>query len=191
MAKVYQRTVNDPETNDVIVIDVDVAEVEETMALVYKRKIRPYLENIIKWRTDGKGISTICKILDVSPGLFFKYRKEYPEFRKAFEMGTDLLADSLETALFREAVGYDYYEETLSKAGDVVAVKKVARPSISASKFALTNIRPKNWKNKVDTVQTTKLSGANIEALEQLSVDDLKGLIELKKKEDIVVKEIE
>ncbi len=182
----YGREVIDPVTKEVIIIDVDVSEKETTLALIYTRKIQPYLPDIVKWRQQGKGINTICRILDISPDTFFKYRNEYQEFRDAYEMGTDLLADNMETALFKEAVGYDYYEEALTKSGDIVSVKKVARPSISASKFALTNIRPKNWKNKVDSVQSTKLSGAKIEAIEGMSVDDLKSLVELANKKKAI-----
>ena len=145
--------------------------------IIYTRKVEPYLKDILKWRSEGCGVKEVCYLLDIHSDTFYKYLQTYPELKEVWNSGTDLLVDKMETALYKEATGYEYEEEAISKHGDIVTVKKFARPSIPASKFALTNLRPKNWKNKVEATEKTTLSGINIQALRELSVKDLKKLL--------------
>jgi len=184
-------TIINPESGEELTVDFSKDELDnvnseekEAEALVYRRKVKPYLNDIINWRQNGKGVKEICKLLDIHPDTFYRYKKKYPDFYNAYEIGNELLADSLETSLYKEAKGYEYTEQSVSKDGKAIDVKKYARPQGSLLKFALTNTRPKKWKNKVETSGTETVSGINIEALKQLSANDLKKLIQKTNEED-------
>lgn len=160
--------------------DETLTEVEQSLNITYIRKVEPYIKDIVKWRQEGKGINEICFMLDIHPSTFFEYRKKYPELSKAFELGTELLVDQIETSLYKEATGYNYEEDTVSKSGDIVRVVKYARPQVAAQKFSLTNLRSSKWKNKNEQSNNTTVSGINIEALKELSKEDIKKLLEAK-----------
>lgn len=177
----YKRVEKAEDGTDII-IDVDtkpkeLTEYERKETLVYKRKVKPYLQDIVKWRTEGKGYATISKLLDIAESTLYKYKTNVKELAEVWELGTALLSDTLEQSLYKEAIGYVYEEDALTKQGDIVSLKKLARPSISATKFALTNLRPKTWKNKVNAETSTLLSGVKLDAIKGLTLQELKNIV--------------
>lgn len=181
------RKVLDIASGREIEIDVDTSllltdEDEKKRTITYTRKVKPYIDKIQEWRAEGKGANEIAHILNINVGTLYEYKRNYPELDKAWELGNERLADSLETSLYKSAKGYEYEEEALTKAGYAVKLKKYAHPNIAASKFALSNIRPEKWRAKPVIDSKTGTSTKAVEALNQLSVEQIQQFLELRKK---------
>ena len=175
-----RRRVIDVKTNEEIVVDVDSSQIlssedEQKRTITYLRKVEPYLKQIIQWRSKGKGIAQICKLLDISVGALYEYKRNIPEVAEALNAGNELLSDSIEESMYNEALGYTYEEEALTKTGKVVSLKKFARPSIAAGKLVLPKLRPGQWNPKVK--DDAGVGGVTIAAIQALTKDEIRKFI--------------
>jgi len=172
----------DPDSGELINVNLDLApsldpKNANPYTITYERKVRPYLQDITKYRENGMNVAQIAKILDISSSIFLHYKNTIPELKEAYDFGNELLADSLETSMYQEAKGYDYTEEDVNKkTGEIVELRKHARGNGAMLKFALTNVRSEQWKNKTEVAKTTTIN-TNVQQLQQLSTDDLKTLL--------------
>lgn len=178
--KTEKRQVIDIETNETILVDVDSSKIiskedQEKRSLIYRRKVEPYLNDIIKWRHEGKGTTQISELLDISPSSFLLYRKNVPELKDAWDLGTQLLGDSIENSMFNEAQGYTYQEDALTKTGKVVTLKKHARGSVTAAKLVLPVLKPANYKK--DYQVTGEIGGVTLEAIKALTKEEIRKLL--------------
>lgn len=77
----------------------------------YETNVKPYLDDIKKWKKGGATDEQICKALDISESSFYEYKNKYLEFSEVLRTGalwTDL---DLSGALYKRAMGYDYQEK--------------------------------------------------------------------------------
>lgn len=103
----------------------------------------------------GSSDDEIAEMCGVDPKIFQRWRKAYPSFDKALQEGR-LKADAdVVVSLFKQTQGYTYEEQSMTKDGDVVEVKKYMPASTDASKYWLNNRQPENWKS----TSTTRVAG--------------------------------
>lgn len=118
------------------------------MARKYETHVAPKLAVIEGWARDGLTLDQIASNLGISKTTLIKYRDQHPELLTALKSGKDQADVQVENALFREATGYHYFEETVTNKGEVVRVQRYARPSVTAQIFWLKNRRPDKWRDK-------------------------------------------
>lgn len=73
----------------------------------------------------------MCRVFKVSMSAFYSWRKKYPEFDDAIHRGKDLADVDVVTGLYKNATGFEYYEEELRVSKGVVfkeTVKKYKPP---------------------------------------------------------------
>jgi hypothetical protein len=184
--KKEKRQVIDVKTNETLLVDVDASRLvsdvdQEKRTIIYKRKVEPYVNDIIKWRHSGKGAVQIAELLDINPSTFYIYRKNVPELQEAWDLGTELLGDAIEHSMFDEAKGYTYEEDALTKTGRVVTLKKYARGSVPAAKLVLPTLKPKSYKK--DYNATGEVGGITLEAIRAITAADIRKLLANGKKE--------
>jgi hypothetical protein len=68
-------------------------------------------EDIKAWRQSGESERNIAKKLNVSWQTFNLYKREYPDFVDLLRHSKLKLINNLKTALWKEAIGYDYDEK--------------------------------------------------------------------------------
>ena len=152
--------------------------VEETADTVYERKVKPCLDDITRMKAKNISNSKICEILDISTTTFYQLRKEHPEMLEAYKKGIDILVDEVESAAYKEAIGYTYEEESLDqKNGVAVPLEKYARPSTSMQKYILNNKRGKTYSTK-QQVTTGSGNQLDLSALRSLSPMQFKQLMD-------------
>jgi len=107
-------------------------------------------------------IADICKMVDISEAIFYKWREEKIEFFESLkkaerkklesiqEMAASGLAKLLNTHEYEEV--HTEYENDGDKPKIVKQkrVKKIVMPNPTAVIFALTNRDPQTWKNRQD-----------------------------------------
>ena len=105
------------------------------------------------WARDGLIEEQIAKNTGASYSTFRGWKKRFPALSAALKKGKEVVDREVENALFKNAVGFMYEEETVTNAGEVVAVKKYSKPNITAQIFWLKNRKMKEWRDKQEVEQ--------------------------------------
>ena len=105
------------------------------------------------WARDGLIDEQIAKNMGVAYSTFKEWKKKYSDFSAALKQGKEVADRQLENALFNNAVGFMYEEETVTNAGEVVTIKKYSKPNITAQIFWLKNRKMKEWRDKQEVEQ--------------------------------------
>lgn len=76
----------------------------------YETHVEPFLDDIGKWKV-SKTEEQIAEMLGISYASLQKYKKIYSELNEALLFGNKKKCDDVESAMYKRAKGYDYYEE--------------------------------------------------------------------------------
>lgn len=116
----------------------------------------PSHEHLVKMvALQGADDEEIARMFGVPYEHFRAWRKLYPSFNEALNEGRLAIDAEVTYALYKNATGFEYEEETATPKGGVVRVKKYARPSGSDARYWLENRRPDLWR----TASTTRVTG--------------------------------
>jgi hypothetical protein len=118
----------------------------------FDSNVQPHLDNgnIRKWILEGKTDVDIARIININPDSWAVYMKEREEFSETIRKFKNLTDDHVESKLYQNATGYYYTEETVSHKGEIVTVKKYAKPDVRAQQFWLKNRRREIWRDSHD-----------------------------------------
>lgn len=113
---------------------------------------------MLQYIRDGSTFKEACQRAGVSDSQFYEWKSKKPDFsdevKKAHKEGRAKIVPELERALYKRALGYEYTEtktETFPDGNDRVTVtKKQMPPDVGALVFALCNLAPGDWRNKVE-----------------------------------------
>jgi hypothetical protein len=144
----------------------------------WETRIRPYLEEIVALKKQGKTDKQIAEYLGIGYTTLTDNKVKHVELAEALKKGKNELVLQLESALYKRAIGgYTTRKVTRSyiedKDGNITSDVQVTetlteeRPEVGALVFALKNLDPERWKDKTEQ---------NID-VESLS-DAMKGFLE-------------
>lgn len=116
---------------------------------------------IAGWRRNGLTLHDIAtKNIGVSMTGFWGWYKQSEELRKACANAKDLADTTVEDALYRRAVGYDYWEESWELIeGEVRLARKFKKhmpPDTKAIMQWLFNRKPDVWRALQEPLESTK-----------------------------------
>lgn len=159
----------------------------------YKYNWNEKIELIEGWARDGLSNEQIAHNMGINPTTLYDWQEKYNKFAKALKKSKEVADYEVENALHKEATGYYYTEENVSNTGEVVEVRKYARPKVSAQKYWLNNRQRKKWSSidkheisgpngKAIKTETTKKS--KLKELDDNELKELKGLVKKLSKED-------
>lgn len=108
------------------------------------------------WARDGLIDEQIAQNMGISYSTFREWKKKFPALSAVLKKSKDVVDRQVENALFKSAIGFEYEEETVTNAGDVVAVRKYSKPNTTAQIFWLKNRKRGQWtdKSEVDVTGT-------------------------------------
>ena len=148
----------------------------ETMSK-YSKEITISICNLIK--SDSYTISEICRLSGITPETFCQWRNKKPEFAEAIKMAEqkrlDFFAVEAKKSLLKMIQGYTIQEKrtvmvdsgikdegqmTIPIIKEKVITEKYFPPDITAIIFALCNLDPDNWKDRLN-MELTRGSGSN------------------------------
>jgi len=120
---------------------------------VAKGKYQEWLtkEGLLKlegWARDGLTDEQIAKNMGISLSTFYEWKNKFSEISESLKKGKEVVDREVENALLKAALGYEYEEEIVNNKGQVVRVKKYAKPDITAIIFWLKNRKPDTWRDK-------------------------------------------
>ena len=79
----------------------------------------------------------------------------------ALTQGKEVVDRLVVNALFKNAIGFEYEEETVTNSGAVVTTKKYSKPNVTAQIFWLKNRKTDTWRDKTEQ-QVEHSGGVNI-----------------------------
>lgn len=100
------------------------------------------------WARDGLTDEQIAKNMGISLSTFYEWKNKFSEISESLKKGKEVVDREVENALLKAALGYEYEEEIVNNKGQVVKVKKYAKPDITAIIFWLKNRKPDTWRDK-------------------------------------------
>ena len=136
-----------------------IARISKYEEWVNNNEIKDKLVLVEGWSRDGLTQKQIADNLGINVDTLIEYKKKYPDFSEALKKGKEVVDIEVENALLKRALGYTItlYEEKVDKDGCVHNLKKdVHIPGdTTAQIFWLKNRKPKNWKDKQNTENTS------------------------------------
>ena len=132
-------------------------------------------------RLCGLGVTDtdICLFFDVSVTTLNKWKERHPEFFVALLRGKQEADNAVAAALYNNAVGYDYCEDSAVKVKsevrdergrivetreivEVVQLKKHAKADTTAQIFYLSNRRPDIWRRNAQNNPEVEVKDENV-----------------------------
>lgn len=119
------------------------------------------LQLIAGWRRNGVPLTDIAeKNIGISKTAWWGWYKESEDLRKACAIAKDVADLTVEDALYRRAVGYDYWEEDWELVeGEIILVRKRKRhlpPDTKAIMQWLYNRLPNKWRAIQEPLEKTQ-----------------------------------
>lgn len=131
---------------------------------------------------EGASIKDAATMCGVSESQVYRWKNEKEDFaqdlKKAQQEFRLRIVPKLERALFKRALGYEFEEKKVETFPDgnerVTVTKKQMAPEVGALVFALCNLAPGDWRNKIenqvsgDLKTTVNVSVENKETLKEI-----------------------
>lgn len=138
-----------------------------------EQKIANSLTLIESMVSEGQTDKEIAEKLGISYSTFRRYKKENADLKAAIAQGKDKKNESVVQALYKNCIGYHFYEQVPTKVkkkilddeGKVIAeeedvkissVKKYRGPDLNAQKYWLNNRDKTKWKDDPNKVENDK-----------------------------------
>lgn len=130
------------------------------------------------WARDGLTNEQIAHNIGISTTTLYDWCNNYPNFSDALKKGKEVVDREVENALLKRALGYCYEETTreTDETGQLVVTKIVTKevvPDTTAQIFWLKNRKPKEWRDKVEQVTTSKVVD-----MSKFSTDEIKAMLD-------------
>lgn len=121
----------------------------------------PGLQLIAGWRRNGVPLTDIAtKNIGISKTAWWGWYKESEDLRRSCAIAKDVADLTVEDALYRRAVGYDYWEEVWELVeGEVILTKKYKKhlpPDTKAIMQWLFNRLPNQWRALQEPLEKTQ-----------------------------------
>lgn len=116
---------------------------------------------IAGWRRNGMPLTEIAeKNIGISKTAFWGWYKQSEDLRKACAVSKEIADFTVEHALYRRAIGYDYWEEIWDLVeGEVRLTRRLKKhmpPDTKAIMQYLFNRRPEVWRALQEPLESTK-----------------------------------
>ncbi|WP_113675474.1 helix-turn-helix transcriptional regulator [Vallitalea guaymasensis] len=139
----------------------------------HEEVIRENIKAIELWIEQNKTEKEIAKDLGMAYSTFRRYKSQIPELKQAIANGKDAKNQEVEKALYKNAIGYNYYEQVATKVknevmaedGKTILVKesveinnveKYKGPDLAAEKYILNNRKKTQWQEDPHKVTNDK-----------------------------------
>lgn len=95
----------------------------------------------------------ICKVFGVTDRTLRNWKRNYPEFKAALEVGKAVADGKVAEALFKRACGYSHPDTVITQYEGKITKTEVTKhypPDTAAAFIWLKNRQPKLWRQQVD-----------------------------------------
>lgn len=108
------------------------------------------------WAKDGLTDEQISSNMGIAYSTFKDWKKKFPDLSSTLKANKEVVDRHVENALYKNATGFYYEEDTVTNQGEVVSVRKYSKPNTTAQIFWLKNRKPQDWRDKQEIEQTSR-----------------------------------
>lgn len=112
------------------------------------------------WARDGLSDEQIAHNIGIVSSTYYEWKKKHKEISEALKKGKEVVDFQVENALLKNALGYKFTEQAVTRDGDVVTVEKYMAPNTVAQIFWLKNRKPDKWKDRIENKQEVTVQQA-------------------------------
>lgn len=116
------------------------------------------------WARDGLTDQQIAHNMGITQDTLIKWKRKFPQINESLKFTKEVVDREVENALYKNACGYEYEEETWERKRDpetglyemvqTKRVKKIVPPNTTAQIFWLKNRKPDVWRDKREIEST-------------------------------------
>ena len=123
-------------------------------------KIKDWLEQdkltlLEGWSRDGLTNEQIANNIGINVKTLYDWKNKESNISNALKKGKEVVDIEVENALLKRALGYKYDEVTYENGVETKRATKEVQPDTTAQIFWLKNRKPKNWKDKQNSENTS------------------------------------
>ena len=107
------------------------------------------------WSRDGLTNEQIANNIGINVKTLYDWKNKESNISNALKKGKEVVDIEVENALLKRALGYKYDEVTYENGVETKRVTKEVQPDTTAQIFWLKNRKPKNWKDKQNSENTS------------------------------------
>lgn len=107
------------------------------------------------WSRDGLTNEQIANNIGINVKTLYEWKNKESNISNALKKGKEVVDIEVENALLKRALGYKYDEVTYENGVETKRVTKEVQPDTTAQIFWLKNRKPKNWKDKQNSENTS------------------------------------
>lgn len=146
----------------------------------YETHVAPFLDRIKIWVAKGATVKEIAGKLNTTEKSLYAWKHDHSDLREALEAPRGDVDDSVECALYKRCVGYDYEEvtrwQTIGRGGELIWLEKRTTkhlpPDPNSIQFWLTN-RRKEWKRMPDAPVDDKKNDSGVVLLPEVEGEEV------------------
>lgn len=112
------------------------------------------------WARDGLSDEQISHNIGIVPSTYYEWKKKHNEISEALKKGKEVVDFLVENALLKNALGFKYEENVVTRDGEIINVEKFQAPNTVAQIFWLKNRKPDKWRDRIESKQEVNIQQA-------------------------------
>ncbi len=112
------------------------------------------------WARDGLSDEQIAHNIGIRRETLWDWKKKYSHISNSLKKGKEVVDFLVENALLKNALGFKYEENVVTRDGAVVNVEKFQAPNTVAQIFWLKNRKPDKWRDRIESKQEVNIQQA-------------------------------
>ena len=112
------------------------------------------------WARDGLSDEQIAHNIGIRRETLWDWKKKHDNISNSLKKGKEVVDFLVENALLKNALGFKYEENVVTREGVIVNVEKYQAPNTVAQIFWLKNRKPDKWRDRIESKQEVNIQQA-------------------------------
>ena len=112
------------------------------------------------WARDGLRDEQIAHNIGIRRETLWDWKKKHDNISNSLKKGKEVVDFLVENALLKNALGFKYEENVVTRDGEIINVEKVQAPNTVAQIFWLKNRKPAKWRDRIESKQEVNIQQA-------------------------------
>ena len=112
------------------------------------------------WARDGLSDEQIAHNIGIRRETLWDWKKKHDNISNSLKKGKEVVDFLVENALLKNALGFKYEENVVTRDGEIINVEKFQAPNTVAQIFWLKNRKPDKWRDRIESKQEVNIQQA-------------------------------
>lgn len=134
------------------------------------------------WARDGLTDEQIAHNMGIVVRTLYTWKKTHEQILQALKKGKEVVDRMVENAFLKNAMGFEYEEQSVTNKGEIVTVRKYQPPNTTAQIFWMKNRMSDKYRDKQNVEHSGHLEHTHHIDLSKLSMEELEALEQIASK---------